>query len=337
MGTYKGIQGYSVQSLASDPTAEDTVGQLFYNSASNVWKVSIQGSGSWATGGTLNTARTYMLGGAGATGSAGLAFTGQTGPSTPAYVTLAETYNGTAWTEVNNLHTARQSFGGFGSQTSAICAGGYASGGANASVESYNGTSWTETTNISTTRYASTGIGQANTSGLIACGNGGLNATEVWNGSTWTTVAATNHSRQYAMGAGQGTITAALLFGGEPATANNESYNGTAWTEVSNLTTGRYLGGSAGIQTSVLCFGGRTPAVDSGATLSITEKWDGTSWTEVGDMALKKGAISNSCGLATDALCYGGGNTTTPSINVGTDTTEEWSAPNYESKTVTTS
>jgi len=53
MSTYKGIQGYSVQKLASDPTAVDTIGQLFYNSADNDFKFSQQGTGAWSSGGNL--------------------------------------------------------------------------------------------------------------------------------------------------------------------------------------------------------------------------------------------------------------------------------------------
>ena len=46
MGTYKGIQGYTVQSLASDPSDLSKVtGQLWYNSASNVWKIVVDDGG----------------------------------------------------------------------------------------------------------------------------------------------------------------------------------------------------------------------------------------------------------------------------------------------------
>ena len=38
MATYKGIKGVKVQSLASDPTAEDTVGKIWYNSTSATLK-----------------------------------------------------------------------------------------------------------------------------------------------------------------------------------------------------------------------------------------------------------------------------------------------------------
>ena len=57
MATYKGIQGYSVQKLATDPTASEAEGQLFYNSDSGAFKLSVAGAGAWASGATLNTGR----------------------------------------------------------------------------------------------------------------------------------------------------------------------------------------------------------------------------------------------------------------------------------------
>ena len=40
MGEYKDIQGYRVESLASDPSASaDNEGKIWYNSSSNVWKI----------------------------------------------------------------------------------------------------------------------------------------------------------------------------------------------------------------------------------------------------------------------------------------------------------
>jgi len=40
MVTYKGIEGYTVQSLASDPSAStDTEGQVWYNTTTGVFKV----------------------------------------------------------------------------------------------------------------------------------------------------------------------------------------------------------------------------------------------------------------------------------------------------------
>ena len=52
MATYKGIQGFSIQNVTSDPT---TVGQVWYNSTGTVFKLfdGVTGSASWATGGNL--------------------------------------------------------------------------------------------------------------------------------------------------------------------------------------------------------------------------------------------------------------------------------------------
>ncbi len=49
--------------------------------------------------------------------------------------TKTETYNGTNWTEVNNLNTARSAMGGNGIVTAAICAGGENPGGNNTVTE----------------------------------------------------------------------------------------------------------------------------------------------------------------------------------------------------------
>ena len=54
MATYKGIQGYTVQSLTSDPPAEQSVGQLWYNSTTGKFKLSTEGAGAWATANPLS-------------------------------------------------------------------------------------------------------------------------------------------------------------------------------------------------------------------------------------------------------------------------------------------
>ena len=61
-----------------------------------------------------------------------------------------------------------------------------------------------------------------------------------------------------------GTNTASLCFGGNVspnnASAKNESWNGSAWTEVADLNTSRrQLPGAGTDNTSSLAFGGETP------------------------------------------------------------------------------
>ena len=63
------------------------------------------------------------MGGCGATNTAALAFGGFTAPS----LTLtgnAETWNGTSWSEVNNLNTAGRSMGTAGTNTAALAISG---------------------------------------------------------------------------------------------------------------------------------------------------------------------------------------------------------------------
>ena len=69
--------------------------------------------------------------------------------------------------------------------------------------------------------------------------------------------------------------TSALAIGGSGALTNTETWNGTSWTEVNNLNSGRSTMGAAGIITSAICAGGNTPD-----TVNV-ETWNGTNWTEV--------------------------------------------------------
>jgi hypothetical protein len=62
MATYKEIHGTNIEVVSSDPS-NPVEGQLWYNSTSNNVKGFIVSSGSWATGGDLNTARKQMTGG----------------------------------------------------------------------------------------------------------------------------------------------------------------------------------------------------------------------------------------------------------------------------------
>ena len=56
---------------------------------------------------------------------------------------LTETWDGSSWTEVNDLNNARTYGGSAGTQTAAIAMGGD-DGSARAYTEVWDGTSWTE-------------------------------------------------------------------------------------------------------------------------------------------------------------------------------------------------
>jgi hypothetical protein len=107
---------------------------------------------------------------------------------------------------------------------------------------------------------------------------------------------------------GFGTQTAAIAFGGQPATTTptslSESWNGTSWTATPALNTGRlYLATGAGIQTAGLGFGGQT--VPGSADSSASESYNGSTWTSTPSLNSARRNAGGS-GTQTAALAFGG-------------------------------
>jgi hypothetical protein len=158
MATYKETVGTAVVNYAGNyPGAVD--GELWYDSTNKDFKYkypNVTAAGSWRTANNINTARS-VGGSAGSTTSA-LYFGGS--PST----TQTESYNGTNWTEVNDLNSVRGLMGGAGvDNTSALAMGGEDPGANTAKTESWNGSNWTEVNDLTTARRGGYGAGvQAN-------------------------------------------------------------------------------------------------------------------------------------------------------------------------------
>ena len=329
MADYKSIKGFKVQSLASDPTLVQ--GQVWYNTTGSVLKYQSMEAGALAAGGAIQTSR-YAMGGSGTT-PAGLIFGGND-------LTSAESYNGTAWTEVTSLNTGKSNPGGIGVQTATLSAGGNPAP-VSAYNEEYNGTSWTEEADLTTGRTLMGSCGTT-TAGLLAGGGaipgpegGNLDIVEEWNGASWSEEADLNTARGGLKAGPEGTTTAAIVFGGRTTATNTtntgvtEEYNGTAWTEVTALNTSRYEMGSGGDQDSAVSAGGSF----SGPTQSVVEQWDGSSWTEVANLATSRHNMGAG-GSGTDMFVAGGYTCCSP---VGTITsTEEWTRA-LTVKTVTVS
>ena len=265
MTTYYGLYGQKVQYLASDPT-DVQIGQVWYNSTSAVLKVRQDiATNAWASGGNLNTAR-YGLAGGG-TQTTAIAFAGST-TTGPGASLATEAYNGTAWTNGGNMNSATHRYTmGTGTQTAALCFGG------------------------------DNGVGVTS------------NATEKYNGTTWTANPTGMNTARFVL-SGAGTQTAALAFGGDarPPTSPTflysnltESFNGTSWTVVNTLNTGRQALGGAGTQTAALGFGGQTPS-----NSAATESWNGTSWTTLPATMNTARRNLSGCGTQTSALAFGG-------------------------------
>jgi len=330
MATYKGIQGYSVQSLASDPSpTASVVGQLWYNSTSGGFNIAVGAAGAWASGGALNTGRGQF----GLTGTitAAIAFGG-----TPGNKNAAETYNGTSWTTVPSLNTGTQYNVGFGTTAAAVNTGGVVSGGADTGItETWDGEAWTTSPGtlgqISQKRSASN---QApSTTGIVFGGQQQSPATaivltEQWNGSVWTELADLAVARE--AGGGGGTQTAAFLAGGNipPNTqiTNVEIWNGTAWSEDNTLNTGRQGLGSAGTTTSAVVYGGT-----AGGNVAVTEQYNGTSWTEVADLGTARQGVGKGTGASGNSGLAAGFDGSPATI------TEVWDGAPASVKTVTVS
>ena len=297
MATYKEIKGTQIESLASDPS-NPIEGQVWYNSTSAVLKGQVlTTAGAWSTGGNLNTG-VEKSGGAGTQTSA-LSFGGKLPPTTDG----TESYNGTSWTEVNALGTARNALGGAGaSNTSALAFGGESPVGGNKNqTESWNGTNWTQVNVMNSARGSLGGVGIV-TAALAFGGEPASVLTESWNGTNWSVANVLNTGR-YGMG-GSGIVTSALAFGGGyPQKNETESWNGTNWTAVNVLNEARYvLAGAGASNTSALAFGGQ-PGL--GASSVNTEVWNGSNWTEDGNMSNGRVSLTGA-GTATAALAFGG-------------------------------
>ena len=219
---------------------------------------------AWAEGDNLNQARTY--GGSGGTQTAGIIFAGvflNSGgsPSSPdVKQTTAETYNGTSWTEVADLSTARQNTTGCGTTTSALCFGGLQTTGTDLGVaESWNGTSWTEVGDLNTARRYLNGAGETATAALCIGGHPNRDITESFNGTSWTEVGDLNTGRHSGATATQGTNASTLITGGAyPTTVNTELWDGTSWTETTNPSISRNEHAGAGVQADAIFMGGNT-------------------------------------------------------------------------------
>ena len=160
--------------------------------------------------------------------STGLLFGGHYGTDPAAQFALCEDWNGSAWTEVADLNTARYGRAGFGSYTSALYAGSSPSN----NVETWNGSSWTEVADQNNTGKDG-GAGVVNTAGL-SYGGFPTGHTEIWNGSSWTETGNLNVARYSCAGAGASSG-AAIATGGQAPPAS-PSYVGSV-EEFSSPTT----------------------------------------------------------------------------------------------------
>jgi hypothetical protein len=279
-------------------------GQLWFNYSASALKGYDRFSGvptaTWASVANMNVPRSQPGTGAGSTSTDCLVIGGYQNPPLQ-YKANIENFDGSTWTELNDLNEGRQFANGGGTRTSAIIFGG--SDGSNVtSTESWDGTSMTEVADLNTARATLGGASQANTAALAFGGAtpSYTNATENWDGSSWTEVNNLNNTRGYINGAG--TPTNAIAISGEPTPRNYvESWDGTSWTEIAEINTARAQGGCSGFgtNTNVIFFGGEP------GSNTITELWNGSSWTEIGDMGTAR-TTPGGAGTSIAGMAFGG-------------------------------
>ena len=253
---------------------------------------------AWASGGTLNTAR-QRTGGFGAAQTSAVTAAGATAPPASA-LNKTEEYNGTSWSEVNNVNTARFNMTAFGTEPAGVLAGvGTPSVTYGGTTEEYNGTTWT-----TVNPYAAPGANYRSSNGTLTAGllAGGVspapaemtNAVEEYDGTNWSTG---NNLPQYQAYNNQaGSQTAAINGGGSagpaapgPVSANAISleYDGTNWTAGPNGNlysdrTASFNGGS-GTQTAAMFVGGDGVG---------TTTYDGTTFASAPTVAAARGDTS---------------------------------------------
>jgi hypothetical protein len=305
-----------VSSVAGDPPSP-TLGDIWYNSSTNALKFQGFQAAAWSTGGNLSQGRWWGSQNGAGEQTSGIVFGGiEEGLS--GYRTDTESYDGSSWTTVNPLNTARQAAGAGGSFTSALIAGGQPNTSAS---ESWDGTSWTNAPSLGTARGYMNGACESETAGVVFGGLPppvGLGNTELYNGVSWSETNDLNTARR-SIG-GTGTSTSGLCTGGYTTTsiANAESWDGTSWTNENNQVS---VGGGA-------TFGTLTSAVLSQG--QPTQLWDGTSWASG---VSKSSIVSNggAVGTSTAGLVAGG-----EPPNNGVTTVEEYVGTSAISKTFTT-
>ena len=342
MSEYKGIKGFQVQTRTEDPgPTEAQTGDFYYNSTTGQFKTVNSGGaplGSWASGANMPLARDSHAGFGVKTANGVVGGRTTPGPA-PALTTGVNTfieYNGSSWTEKANINQQRWLAEGAGVVTSGIIFSGSYPSSDNllTNVETWDGSSWSEVSEVNTGRRSLGGAGITSTAALAYGGRASTyyTNTESWDGSSWTEVNEMSTARAYNIGSGL--VTSAIYAGGNDGSTslnNVETWDGTNWTEVSEINTARHSLGSSGNATDALVFSGRS--YPPGINRTNTEAWNGSAWTEVADVATARydSNAGGAPGSGTSAIMTGGYGT---AYSAGT---EEWTAADFEIKTVTTS
>jgi len=326
-------------------------GLMWFNSTSSTLKgyqkASNVPSGTFASGGALNTAR-YTAGVCGVSTAAicagGDFYVGPPNSPSDRSGVDSEVYNGSTWTEVADMNNDVQgTYSASGTSTAAITNANTDS--PKSFIESWNGSAWTNAPDINSPRAdASIPSGGSQTASLLAGGYHNPSSpkssdlTEQYDGSSWSEITEINTGRY--SNRNTGTSTDNLVFGGTGTpsyTGKTEQWNGTAWTELNDLPVGVSNHGGFGTgSTLAVTTNGNGPnslgapnptGANSSKALNF---WNGTSWSADADDAPYKVRNPGSGGSATDGIVFGG----IGDPNTSVYTTVEWTV-DLSNKTIT--
>ena len=335
MSTYENLHGTRVNVVSSNPS-NPKEGEVWYNSTSGQLKGYVLGLGSFASGGTANTARDDLMGNVG-TQTASLL--GGGGPGT----SNTEEYDGTSWTEVNNRSTSFIRVTNNGTQTAALGYGGYSPSPSptapqrySISTEEYDGTNWTAGGNFPNGIQLAGGTG-VQTASFQASGVSGPYTSATWatttneyDGSSWSNGGAMPAGRD--ISSVTGIQTAAIMVGGRGSGGSPNLnavlyYDGSSWTSQPNYPEAGHGIVGSGTQTAAMFAAGSFPPGRS----TNANTWDGSAFATTGSLSTAR------------VQGIGGGTTTAAIVSAGstpggaTGATEEYTGGSLAVKTLTTS
>ena len=163
------------------------------------------------------------------------------------------------------------------------------------------------------TKTAAGAVGGRTTPGPAPALTTSVNTFIEYDGSSWSSGPTINQQRW--LGEASGTTTSAILYtganpGSDNTITNVETWNGSSWTETTEINTARRSLGGAGIaSTAALAYGGRDSGGSSGPPVANSETWNGSSWTEGNDLNTAR-AYNTGSGTTTTAIYAGGYSTT---------------------------
>ena len=261
--------------------------------------------GAFSAGGALIVSKRNTAGIG--TKAGALVVGGDTNPDpAAAYLDSTEEYNGSSFSEVNNLGTPRQLLMGAGTTEAGIVMGGqkFPSPGTIACTEVYNGTNWSEEADMTYCTKASGDAGDSSEAAIVFGGNYQTPAShytnqgEEYNGTAWSEIANLNVSRSDL--AGLGNSEAALAVAGEPTPGGHspgnaydaEEWDGSTWTSIQPTLNNPFLNNyvkGAGTVNDGHAFGGCyrcyiAPATNTRHYDGDSQHWDGTAWSHGGNL-----------------------------------------------------